>query len=569
MSPGTRLHALTARLPCLPRRPSRSVRVPRCLVVLAGLVALVGCGSDDTPSASQPTHDPDRPLNVLLISIDSLRADHLGCYGYETAHGESTSPRLDELAEQGTLFENCVATTSWTMPSHHALLSGLPDLLHGAIDDSRQASPDRVALPEALAAEGWKTAGFYSGPYLHPAYGFGRGFAEGDYVNCGSQAAFDFAAEDRDEDQVRQLDLDSHQQITSERVSNGALAFLDRHHVQAADQPFFLFLHYFDVHYDYEPPSERYAKRFWPDYSRPPLINGQGFIHNPAVHAGMDPAALDGVITYYDGEIRWVDEQIGRVLDRLDALDLSTDTLVVVVSDHGDEFFEHGRKGHRNNLYGESLNVPLLVRLPGFARRGARVQNRVSLVDVAPTILDLAGVEPIAPISHPLLRHGMYGRSLRQLLAGRADAPREQLGLLRDTQDDPESGRGKTWALWTGDHKVLVDVRFVETDAGTGLERRGEVYNLRADPGEQEDLEHSRSPAVRRAIERYEAIHAEVFELAGQFEEGPEPTHDDAEAAARQEELVRLGYLQKDANGVIVPRKVGEQLEPMSFPKGR
>jgi arylsulfatase A-like enzyme len=219
-----------------------------------------------------------RRLNVLLISIDSLRADHLDCYGYRSATGAPTSPNLDQLAKDGVLFEHAVSTTSWTRPSHHALLTGLPDLAHGAIDDVNGVTPQRVELAEVLSNAGYTTAGFYSGPYLADHYRFGKGFdtwknasgveekidaAIADLVDTLKKDPRLTAAqrEKRIADALAAKVEDGyHGASTADKVSTAAMAWLD--HEKSAPAPFFLFVHYFDVHYDYAPPEERYAARF-------------------------------------------------------------------------------------------------------------------------------------------------------------------------------------------------------------------------------------------------------------------------------------------------------------------
>src|SRR5262249_33288395 len=157
--------------------------------------------------------------------------------------------------------------------------------------------------------------------------------------------------------------------------SDAGIAWLEQR--ARAERPFLLFLHYFDVHYDYVPPDD-VARRFWRD-GRAPRVRGRDFFTNPEIHAGMTSGDLAGVVARHDGEIAATDEQVGRVLDRLDALRLAADTLVVVVSDHGDEFFEHGAKGHRQNLFEPTLDVALIARLPGRLPAGRRIAPRVAL----------------------------------------------------------------------------------------------------------------------------------------------------------------------------------------------
>jgi arylsulfatase A-like enzyme len=362
-------------------------------------------------------------------------------------------------------------------------------------------------------------------------------------------------------------------------VSDAGLAWLDgrRGH---AEQPFFLFLHYFDVHYDYAPPEEGYARRFWPD-GRRPRLNGDSFFENPEIRAGMDPEDLAGVVSYYDGEILWTDEQVGRVLDRLAALELEQDTLVVVVSDHGDEFFEHGAKGHRQNLFEPTLDVALLARLPGRLNGGRRITPRVSLVDVAPTILELTGALPKADfhapdVATPALAHGMWGRSLLPLVDGRERGDRDCLAFLANRWQEKEHP-ADTWALWTGSLKAIVTRRYDWSDAA-GSGRRlvassttGQLFDLARDASEQHDLSKRADAAVRAALERFDATFGEGSELArlaATLPAGPPPPPLSPSEISR---LAALGYAAPPTPPPLPPGTKLDQIlpPPPRFPRDR
>lgn len=574
------------------RRARRFAALAAVLAIsLAVAVALPSCSAHG-----------DRRLNVILISIDSLRADHLDCYGYRSATGAPTSPNLDRLAKEGVLFENVATTTSWTRPSHHALLTGRPDLAHGAADDAMGLTPQRVELAEALNNAGYGTAGFYSGPYLSDHYGFGRGFeswenASGvdETVNAAIADLVDRLKSDPTlSAAARKAKLDAgiaaaveegyHRAETADRVSDAAISWLEKRKGAAA--PFFLFVHYFDVHYDFAPPQERYAARFWPGNQRP-RINGDHFFDNADVHAGMEPNDLAGVKSYYDGEILWVDEQLGRLLKRVDDLGLRDDTLVVVVSDHGDEFFEHGAKGHRQNLFGSTTNVLTLLRLPGRLPEGRRIAPRISLVDVAPTIVALAGAEKEADALAPALGnggrdfgllHGMWGRSVLPLISGEEKGDRDCLGFLTNRWQDLDKPVD-TWALWTGSMKVVLSKRYERGRDADGnplpmkaIEQRGLVFDLASDPAEQKDLASSGSPAVEEAIARFDRSFGPAGVLArldATFEAGPRPP---PLTEAQRTQLEKLGYLQDGAPPERLPpgTKLKELLPPPPvFPRSK
>jgi arylsulfatase A-like enzyme len=325
------------------------------------------------------------PVNVVFISIDSLRADHVGCYGY----GRNTTPVLDTLAAQGAVFENVVAESSWTLPTHVTMLTGSSSLTHG-VNGFVGSRMDRnqVTLAGRMQQAGYRTWGIYSGPYLHPVFGLGRGFDGYESVlgDTGLDAQdFDLGRAGADRT-IMAESARSHRMVTSDLVSEKAVEFIRAQ----AGRPFFLFLHYFDVHYDYIPPEEIW-RQFDPDYDG--TLTGENFRRNSEIHRDMDRRDLHHILALYDGEIYYTDRAIGKVLDGLDELGLTEDTLVVVTSDHGDEFFEHGSKGHAQTLFDEVLMVPLIMRFPGRIEEGLRIREQVRHLDIAPTLASFAGLE--------------------------------------------------------------------------------------------------------------------------------------------------------------------------------
>jgi len=380
-------------------------RAPRLALSILG-AALLACGRAPSPASARP--------NVLLVSVDCLRADHLSCYGY----ARETSPTLDRLAREGVRFERVLATTSWTLPSHLSLLTGLPVSAHG-IDDDRlwlrtaadgEALPAplrAVFLPELLAGAGYATAGFYTWKYLEPRFGFGPGFDV--YERLGHTfyshplvgPEFERLREAGDEEGLKAL-MAEHPALFDDTRPSGpeaidrAAAWLDEHARERAGRPFFLFVHLFDAHDPYTPP-EPWFSLFDPDYQGP--IDGRRITSpDSPVHARMRPADLARVVSLYDGAIRFIDAELARLLARLEELGLAEDTLVIVTGDHGEEFFEHGMKTHRNQLYQESVRVPLVLRWPRGLPAGRVVGGNAGLVDVAPTVLAAAGLAPATPL---------------------------------------------------------------------------------------------------------------------------------------------------------------------------
>ncbi len=439
-----------------PPAPGKGPRGARCggnraffwAVALAGLLS-AGCGRGDT-----------RPSGVLLLSIDSLRADHVGAYGYRsrTRPDRNTTPAIDRLvAEQGALFEHAVSTTSWTLPSHLALLTGLPNEVHGVRDLPDRLPPDRRLVTEAFQAAGWRTFGIWSGPNVHPWFGFDRGFEE--YVDCSTSSVespdklFGLEAEGGWGD-VRSVHDASHRGVTGPAIVAAFERFAQS--LRTGDR-FFCFVHLWDVHYDYEPPPE--FDVFFPGYEGP--IDGLGF-QGLLARGPLAERDLLRLISLYDAEILYTDHNIERMLGKLAALGRLDDTLVVITSDHGEEFMERGFLGHKHTLYEEVLRIPLIFRLPGQIPAGTRHGGLVSLIDVAPTLADWCDLGGFAHT---------YGRSLRPVLEGRRRATVEPVPVELTVRPLDFHQRG----VHLGDQKVI---RFAP-------ERAEVVFDLAADPKER------------------------------------------------------------------------------------
>jgi len=416
-------------------------------IIVLLFVSVCGCGGGGGDVEVQ-----DKPLNILLISLDSTRQDLLSCYGAEFAEvpDMATSPVLDRIAEQGVLFEDAYATSSWTLPSHASLFTGVPEVVHAVDLDAHRLDDDITTLAEVLGRHGYRTAGFYSGPFLAPGFGLDRGFER--YEACYGPALT--GAADRlaySDDLVarragklatpdglsllqskgeaeRDLELASHRDVSSDYVTNAALDEIEAS--VAAQEPFFVFAHYFDAHFDYIPP-EPFDRRFDPDYQGP--IDGQDFLSNPAISTFdtalpggrqrvVDDRGLEHIRALYAGELAWTDSEIGRLIGRLDELGLGESTLVIIVADHGDEFFEHGGIGHRRTLFEEVVRVPLILRLPETLPAGRRVRGPVSLTGVFATVLDQIGLTELdrhgstsllAVIEPGVSERGVLGRIVR------------------------------------------------------------------------------------------------------------------------------------------------------------
>jgi arylsulfatase len=311
--------------------------------------------------------------NVILLSADALRADHLSCYGY---HRE-TSPEIDKLAGESLRFKNAYSASSHTREAVPALLTGeFPDV---AIDKKYRLATDTVA--SVLSASGYQTAGFHSNPYVSRAYGFDSGFDTfDDDLHFGKNRFFALAQ--------RALDkLRNRHYARAWDINERSLEWLDS---LDHDKPFFLWNHYMDTHGPYEPPEE-YQRMF-----RDAAVSDSdaGSLYKRAIN---DPGSITDVerqqlIDLYDAEIRLNDEYISKFIEGLEQRGLLEESLVIITSDHGDAFGEHGYYEHPRFLHRELTHVPLLVRTP--SNSSDVVETPVSTLDVAATIFEKTDRKP-------------------------------------------------------------------------------------------------------------------------------------------------------------------------------
>jgi arylsulfatase A-like enzyme len=457
---------------------SGAIVIARCIAVTAALLGSLAC-------------QPSRP-DIVLVSIDSLRADHLGAYGYP----HPTSPALDRIAAAGVTFDNAVSTTSWTLPAHAALFTGLEDSAHGVIQDRFRLASNRVTLAERLREAGYHTAGFYGGPYLSPGFGIAQGFDT--WVDCQTPLARDATG--------KQRHVVSHEDVTGPRTLTAVEQWLSD---VDDSRPFFLFVHLWDVHYDYQAPPEIVA-RFDPDYDGP--VVGAGFETSPHLRVDMAERDRRHLLALYDAEIRFTDDVLGAIVSRIEAAGRSRETLFVITSDHGEEFFDHGRKGHQKSLFEEVVRIPLVFYGTSALKAETRVSSLASLVDVMPTLLAQAGVAPEAPGP---------GRDLSPALRGDPLPPGEALLELHVTRRHAAALRGEDWVLISEPHE------------------RPKLFDLASDPA-QRSPRYEEDPRYADAVR---SLHARAAAARAYIEANPP---DDARSKidrATLERLEALGYV--------------------------
>ena len=304
--------------------------------------------------------DADSHPNVMLISFDTLRADHLRCYGYE----RSTSSFLDQLAAEGILFERCYSQSVSTLPSHMSLMTSLYPNSHKVNMHCARLAEEKITAAEIFRENGYETVGIYTNPFLQGSFGFKQGFDLYEGVV----------------DEFRTQGFEATKLLTQWAEK------------RTSDKPFFLFLHYNDAHAPYSPP-EGFVRHFDPDYEGD--ANGAVETLEKYEDEEVDPRDLAHVQSLYDDEIRYADAELAKSAACMESHGLLENTIIAFISDHGEEFKEHGRTKHPNVLYNELIHVPLIIKFPTqMGIKPRRYKGMVKSLDVLPTLLDAAGISP-------------------------------------------------------------------------------------------------------------------------------------------------------------------------------
>jgi arylsulfatase A-like enzyme len=470
-----------------------SIETARRWLAAGALGAVVGCG----PAAAPPP-------NLVLITIESLRTDHVGSYGgrARTRPEVPITPNLDAFAAEAVRFDDAHAVSSWTLTSHASLFTGLYPSGHGAIRPLDRLSDSYPTLAKALAAAGYQTAGVVSGPYLRRAHNLSQGF------------------ELWDDEISSPTDVLAHDDVTNPAMEESLARFVSSE--RDPSRPFFLFAYFWDPHYDFIPPPPYDTMFLSPDAQR---IDISRFDANPAIYPGIPPAQLAYIFSQYAGEIRATDESLGRFFSLLKQQGLWRNTAILITADHGEEFFDHREKGHKNNLFAETIRVPLLLKLPESGE--GRVDRRlVSQVDVLPTLLELAGVRPDFPVQ---------GRSLLE-----PDPPARRaiffdllsIWYYRRADGSPFDVR----QYWRGVREGGWKLVWSEPEQGAPL--RG-LYDAERDPADLRDLSAANPARIRELEALYQAQRRESEAIAARH-----PAGGRADLSPRELESLReLGYV--------------------------
>lgn len=420
-------------------------------VMLTSGALVGGCG----PSS------PSAPPNVILISLDTLRRDHVGAY---LEPGSSPTPALDDFARESLVFDRAYAQIAFTLPSHLSMFTGLQPDVHGVEKETASLGNTVRTLPEVLREAGYRTYGLVTNIWMKSEFGFGRGFDRYELLDYGLTYV--------------------------DRVNRRSFELLD---ATADDsRPFFLFLHYIDAHSDFY----NVAHNALPYYAPPEYLEKLGVDESSRrfctadeecataflLACNQDPELVDHgglevIRQLYRVGVEYLDHELGRLFDGLRQRGLWDQTMIIVTADHGEEFLEHGEFIH-NQPYVENLAVPLIIKFPHQQWAGDRRAAIVESVDLLPTLLDLLQIDGPSPLQ---------GVSLRPVIEG--DRAVKEHAFGRD-----KLNRGR-YVVRSSDFSLILDIE-------TGVL---ELFDLAADPGELTDVSSSREPEVaklRRALQQ-------------------------------------------------------------------
>lgn len=458
------------------------------------LVALIL--SQTLPLMTRPAQI--RGPSVIIVLIDTLRSDHLGCYGYT----RDTSPNIDRWAQEAIVFEQAIAQASWTKPSVASIFSGLYPTVHRtgggwhvrrevrgdslvmvpappeAPGTTAKLPPGVVTLAEVFREAGYRTVSFTANRLIGRDYNYGQGFETYRFCN------------------------DPH-------VTSNAIAWLEEH----GREPFFLYLHYMAPHAPYDPPPEfdRFTTGEDP-FDLPPgdLKDAINFTRTRT----LTQEDVRDLVDQYDGEILFSDDQFARLLAKLEELDLRDQTIIALTADHGEEFLEHGMVWHESvHLYEELIHVPLIIDPPGAQVAGRRAAEPVMLIDLGPTLFEMAGLPVPAE---------MQGRSFAPLLRGDVFVARE---VYSETID------------WGFKQAIRADARKLILDRDT---RDMELYDLVRDPGEGDPALDLPGQEIRALLDSLDAQYARNLQQLDPDALGFEMGISEVEL----ERLRSLGYIQ-------------------------
>ncbi len=504
------------------------------------MLLLVGCGTepaavapgpvDDEPASAEPVvpRSDFSGCNLVLISLDTLRADALATYGADPALGK----RLERFAQEAVVFDHARAQAPQTAPSHMSLFTGMYPSVHGVQNVQHKQDPSTgrrealiesvpeslPTLAEVLSAAGYATVALTDGGNLNPPHGFARGFDEYTRELSGVET----------------------------QVAEG----LDRlSSLRQADDPFFLFWHTYEIHAPYVSPGayiDRWTDEGYDGQLREVLAGLEGMEFRQrfgamrttfwANKANFGPPEAAFLHELYRAGVNYTDDELGALLDALDTPEARADTIVVILADHGEEFGDHGKWQH-DQVFEECLRVPLMVRLPDGVGAGTRIMTPVALIDLMPSLLELMGVDRDSLPERT--QAPMQGLSLApSLLTG---VEPENRPIFSEYRADRDGGPLYDWeiAVHFNDYKLIYDEH--RSNREKGVERR-KLFNLKDDPEERTRREEAEPRVLQALTDRRDEYQKQLTLFQRLVGEGRSEVMDDATMT----QLKELGYLGDD-----------------------
>jgi len=465
--------------------------------------------------------------NVIILILDSVRADHLGCYGYDL----NTSPNIDALARQGVIFENAFAHASRTQESVPSLLTSTYPSTHNMKSLTNVMPKEMITLPQVFQANGYKTSVFSMISYVSPLFGFDKGVDDFyGQINNINEFSMLWHLLARSINYFppsgviiknllklsrlffpRKILLESKD---AEFLTQKIIAWISGH----KNAPFFVFAHYIGGHVPYEPPDP-YVKMFDPEYSQKPVDR---FPNNLSIFFPFtkgDPLPereLQNMIAQYDGEIYYHDLHLKSLFDFLKITGLDRNTILVITADHGEEFYEHQGWGHGHSLFDEVIQVPLIFYGPQILPKGKRIPSLVGLIDLFPTLCSLSGIG-----ENLMLPYKIEGIDLSQMILSEAPGPAREFVF-----SEVSLGGKKAISLRTADWKAII--------ASFGRMEHKFLFDVRSDPREQINIINENDLRQRELFDMIKKI----VEQAHKFK--PRETTVDE---TTKEQLRSLGYI--------------------------
>ncbi|MBL7197687.1 MAG: sulfatase [Candidatus Omnitrophica bacterium] len=430
--------------------------------------------------------------NIIIITLDTTRADHLSFQGYEL----NTTPNLDRFAEESIVFENAASQSPWTLPAHASIFTGKYPSKHNATLANQMLDYKEETLAEILRERGYNTVGFGASLYTKGKYGISQGFTT--YRDRLDFFAFRQTFKKFDIKVVIAFFFPIIEELvgidgekTSEEQNELVFKWIDKN----KDSPFFMFIHYFDPHSPYNLGSQ-FKSRFTNeirDYKEVVKLTGNPSLylyHLPIErYVNASPDLVKYMIALYDTEIFYLDHNLGKLFNKIDDLGIKNNTIIIITADHGEEFYDHGGFGH-SRLYEELIHVPLIIYFPREFK-AKRIEKRVETINIFPTILDILQIEVPENIDGvsllPLIKnHGGYDR-----VYGMSELFRR-----------PEKGETKQQTAISDNNWKLIEVGQWENLKSEEETMPSILFNLKTDPKEQKNLYHS-YPKKGNLLQKY------------------------------------------------------------------